>query len=1095
MLLVRDAPAHGVVVGRVRTVRTAEEAIAATATIAGKPVDVQLVPPLDPASKEWLVVLKVPGAGDHRVWLGLSSQPAKLHDEGPIRVAGKSATFTHHVAKKGGLPRSIHFPGCKKTFDSFVWNDRVHDPKLGSFLLRHDAGASVDCVSRGAICTAVRVRASYVKPDGSRHDSLPGADYDWIYFHDLPLVFVRAHITQFGLQAWRELHFLELNYPDRSFPAWAGGEPAKAGTFTASKKGFGFDDWAMLRDGRAAVAMLRAGRMLFHDGRGAYGTYLHAHATRAWGGWQDWPRSLSAWLWIGEADDPVAEVRQAADALPSDARVVATRPAFYRKLTTARREARKITDPRKRAKRLFQIALAEKHEAEGRCQDGQELLAGTSSGFSIAAGDLAVAVDHPKGGGGRLLSLYDLATGTELAAASPPPLFTVTMRHVKTGRTVELNADDEWGHMDLGAGGIGGVTINWGQPGLGDLANLKVHVRCLSRGPMDPDFLSEEDAKESRLRWTFIVTNPHKDWGIWRVVFPRVAIGPFAKDMRVLIPQAAGVVKKDIWRKPVRFKGTYPSGWTAMQFLAVYDAAGKTGLYLAAHDPKARAKDILVQTDPSRRQVVLAFDQPVPNMGQPGGKLALYEESEWRLFRGDWFDACMIYRDWVRRKAKWWPKLTDDGRADTPKWMRELCLWGLLGGGAEHAAKTGRRFAEVMQMPVGFHWYSWHQIPFDNDYPHYFPPKKGFKDAVAALQGMTDTPAYVMPYINGRLWDTHDRGAKDFEFTKLARPAATKDVNGKVHTETYGSKEADGSKVTLAAMCPATKLWRDRVKGIVLRLMKDCGTKAVYIDQIAAAKPRLCFDASHGHPLGGGGWWVEAYGKLLTDLRKAMPPGCMLTTECNAEPYVKHFDGYLTWHWQYDGQVPAFPAVYGGAIQMFGRAYRGGPTKDIALRMKAGQQLVFGEQIGWIGVGVANEKANAAFLRQVARLRLRLVRYFHAGQMARPPKLAGRVPTVTADWQWHGVWPVTTDAVLTGAWELPKERKLALIFVNVSDKPVTAPVPFDAAAYGLTSTRVRLTKITSVGRGQTTTWPSKFVRKITFEPGEAWAWEIAPAGS
>ena len=93
---------------------------------------------------------------------------------------------------------------------------------------------------------------------------------------------------------------------------------------------------------------------------------------------------------------------------------------------------------------------------------------------------------------------------------------------------------------------------------------------------------------------------------------------------------------------------------------------------------------------------------------------------------------------------------------------------------------------------------------------------------------------------------------------------------------------------------------------------------------------------------------------------------------------------------------------------------------------------------GWMDAGVAKEKDNAAFIRQVAQLRHRLVRFFYAGQMARPPRLGGSVPTVTADWQWSGVWPVTTDAVLTGAWELPAERRLAMIFVNVSDKPVEA---------------------------------------------------------
>ena len=185
----------------------------------------------------------------------------------------------------------------------------------------------------------------------------------------------------------------------------------------------------------------------------------------------------------------------------------------------------------------------------------------------------------------------------------------------------------------------------------------------------------------------------------------------------------------------------------------------------------------------------------------------------------------------------------------------------------------------------------------------------------------------------------------------------------------------------------------------------------------------------------------------------------MLTTECNAEPYAHVFDGYLTWHWQYDGQVPAFPAVYGGRIQMFGRAYRGGPTKDLALRMKAGQQLVFGEQIGWIDPSVVREAENAAFLKQVVQLRWRLRPYFYLGQMARPPQLTTAVPRVTADWQWSGQWPVTTDAVLTGAWALSRENRLVLLLVNVSDQVLQTQVQFDPREYGLPAAGLTLTEL------------------------------------
>jgi hypothetical protein len=390
-------------------------------------------------------------------------------------------------------------------------------------------------------------------------------------------------------------------------------------------------------------------------------------------------------------------------------------------------------------------------------------------------------------------------------------------------------------------------------------------------------------------------------------------------------------------------------------------------------------------------------------------------------------------------------------------------------------------------VPIGFHWYSWHQIPFDNDYPHYFPAKPGFPEAVRDLQA---SGVYVMPYINGRLWDTHDRGVEDFEFTRRALPAATKDEQGKPYIEMYGSKESDGSRVQLATMCPTTELWRSTMRETVLRLFNECGVKGVYMDQIAAAKPQLCFDRTHGHPLGGGHWWTEGYWSLLESIRRTKPADRMLTTECNAEPYTQVFDGYLTWHWQYDGQVPVFPAVYGGAIQMFGRAYRGGPSKDLALRMKAGQQLVYGEQIGWLDPDVVHEKGNAEFLRRVVRLRHTLRRYFYAGEMARPPRLQGAIPRVTADWQWSGHWPVTTDALLAGAWRLPKEKKLVLLLVNVSDEPIQVTLDFDAARYDLPAGSLTLTRIGQNGPAETVAVARAFQKAVSAAPRQAWAWEI-----
>jgi len=177
---------------------------------------------------------------------------------------------------------------------------------------------------------------------------------------------------------------------------------------------------------------------------------------------------------------------------------------------------------------------------------------------------------------------------------------------------------------------------------------------------------------------------------------------------------------------------------------------------------------------------------------------------------------------------------------------------------------------------------------------------------------------------------------------------------------------------------------------------------------------------------------------------------------------------------------------------MFGRAYRGGETQGLALRMKAGQQLVFGEQLGWIDPDVINEPESAAFLRQMVRLRWRLRRYFYAGEMCRPPRLEGDIPTVRADWQWKDAWWVTTDAVLTGAWRLPAENRLVLTFVNVSDAPVSAAVHFDGRQHGLDAEEVHVTVIDQEDTRETFVAPNAFDRELTLPPRTAVAWEVCP---
>ena len=80
----------------------------------------------------------------------------------------------------------------------------------------------------------------------------------------------------------------------------------------------------------------------------------------------------------------------------------------------------------------------------------------------------------------------------------------------------------------------------------------------------------------------------------------------------------------------------------------------------------------------------------------------------------------------------------------------------------------------------------------------------------------------------------------------------------------------------------------------VERLTHEYNLDGVYIDQIGAAAPKLCYDASHGHAVGGGSWWTDGYRALLQQTRTHAGDQAGLVTESNAEPYMGSLNSYLT---------------------------------------------------------------------------------------------------------------------------------------------------------------------------------------------------------
>ncbi len=463
--------------------------------------------------------------------------------------------------------------------------------------------------------------------------------------------------------------------------------------------------------------------------------------------------------------------------------------------------------------------------------------------------------------------------------------------------------------------------------------------------------------------------------------------------------------------------GEYPSNNLPMQLMLLHEQ--EHGLYLAAYDTQARYKRFSLKPGAEFR-----VETRAENMGVPGNTWNAPYPFALGVYTGSWVDGCKRYRAWALKETPWTRKGPLAMRTDVPENIKNVCAWLLDNGTVEAVSPHMDDFAKAIGAPIGVHWYNWHEIPFDTFYPNYFPTKPGFAEGVQALVNKGYT---IMPYINARLWDT---GAENFP---AAKPASSKDEHGEVTIEEYGS----GAK--LAAMCPTQKLWQDKVLEIIRRLGDECHVNAVYMDQIASAAPRMCFDPAHGHPLGSGAWWVDGYRTMLTPIKQFCTNdghAIGLTTENDAEPYMDNVDGLLIWTPRSDHDIPMNTAVYSGYTLYFAtnRAF----FDDVSYCLCQARDFTWGAQPGWDGPDILKpeHKEKLAFLAQVAQLRAKAYDFFVYGELLDVLNPENDLPKLKGKWNTpKGDAEVTLAAAHAALWRSGKDQRLAVALANAGTRP------------------------------------------------------------
>lgn len=534
-------------------------------------------------------------------------------------------------------------------------------------------------------------------------------------------------------------------------------------------------------------------------------------------------------------------------------------------------------------------------------------------------------------------------------------------------------------------------------------------------------------------QWHITVDNRSKRWGLYVVEFPRVAHFLKAGEYDIALPRSSWGKLFKACTEPIW--ANYPDGYSMpMQFMCA--SKGLSSVYMATHDKQAWVKRFVLT--PGKDFAINTFAQ---DMGVAGSDHKDPFPVMFGVYQGNWIDGCKIYRKFALT-APWTSKGKLVDRADIPKQFKETCLWlRTENNGTAPKASPERRTKALLDartyfgVPLGVHAYFWHHNEMDRDLPNFFPPRAGFVQHVRTLVSRGFT---MMPYINGRVASLSIPEIKDY------LPYSCKNEAGKPYEEFYGAPTY--------VMCPYTGFWQNKISELCGKLVTEVGANAIYVDQ-AEAGSGLCFDRTHGHPLGGGGWWVEGYCKMFARIHaenakrgKVIP----LTGEWAAEPYMDGIDGFLIWLEREEDEIPMFPMVYSGYCINFG-SNSVFSFDDRSWVMREGRDFLWGCQNGWMTVDELFAPAQAkklAFLKRVGLSHSKALKFLIYGELV---DLIAHAEMLSGTWQ-------SPDRTQPAKVKLPciqgsvwrsQENTIGVLLVNYQEEKKSIQFSIDFQKYGL----------------------------------------------
>jgi hypothetical protein len=509
-------------------------------------------------------------------------------------------------------------------------------------------------------------------------------------------------------------------------------------------------------------------------------------------------------------------------------------------------------------------------------------------------------------------------------------------------------------------------------------------------------------------------------------------------------------------------------GTLSMQCLTLYRPNGP-GFYAACDDTAGFAKRFAMFGEKER---AIGFD--LTQVIERGPEDRTRYESPYTVtlgaVEGHWFHAAETYRAWALEQP--WAKQSRVKSGAVADWVAKTGLWVWNRGRSGDVLDPALALQEQAHLPVSVFWHWWHGCAYDTGFPEYLPPREGADAFQHALRRAQDAGVHALVYMNQRLWGMTTRSWTE----EQAERYAVKGPDGAVHPEVYNTF----THAPCASMCMGTEFWRNKYAGLAVEAVNELGVDGIYMDQ--ACSSLTCFDPAHGHPLGGGTYWMNGFRLLQADIRErtAASRQVVLAGEGCGEAWLPYLDAMLSLQvsmeryaepgaWE---PIPFFHAVYHGYGVFYGNYSsltmppyddlwppEQAPKEPIKLldrkfstqfRLEQARAFVWGQQptIANFRPAQLTERAEEmAYVLRLAKLRSQALKYLQDGTMLCPPTVA--VPEETLEMSRLSIYAgqggalrqyrKNYPAVLASLWRAA-DGAVALVVANIAERPQTALV-------------------------------------------------------